>query len=296
MKKNTWLVISILLAAALAAIVFLFFRQKDQLDKTTSELETVTTEMEFQKQESLEEFEDLARQYENYYINTDNDSLLKLFDEEKQKVQDLLQELKTVKSTNARRISELKKELGTVRTVLQSYVVKVDSLNRVNGQLIAENEQVRKQYEEASENARIWEEKSIELDEKITLASMLEVGQINITALNSKGKQTTRLKRIERIEICFDLRRNITAERGLKQVFVRVTDPNGKLLESPRAEKFPFEGQNLGFTCKKEVEYNGENTPVCMYYTLPEAPSEGIYTITIFAEGNILGERNFSFQ
>ena len=290
------MIVSILLAAALAAVAFLFFRQKTELEQTTTELETVTAEMEFQKQESLEEFEDLARQYENFYINTDNDSLLKLFDEEKQKVQQLLQELKTVKSTNARRIAELKKELTTVRGVLQSYVVKVDSLNRVNGQLLVENEQVRKQYEEASENARIWEEKSIELDEKITLASMLEVGQINIQALNSKGKQTSRLKRIERLEICFDLRRNITAERGMKQVFVRVTDPSGNLLESPRAEKFPFEGQNLGYTCKKEVEYNGENTPVCVYYSLTTPIVEGIYTITVFAEGNIIGERNFSFQ
>ncbi|MBP5318125.1 MAG: hypothetical protein J6Y77_01810 [Paludibacteraceae bacterium] len=290
------MIVSILLAAALAAVAFLFFRQKNELEETTTELNTVTAEMEFQKQESLEEFEDLARQYENYYINTDNDSLLKLFDEEKQKVQELLQELKTVKSTNARRISELKKELTTVRGVLQSYVVKVDSLNRINGQLVAENEQVRKQYEEASESARIWEEKSIELDEKITLASMLEVGQITIQALNSKGKQTTRLKRAERLEICFDLRRNITAERGLKQVFVRLTDPSGNLLESPRAEKFPFEGQNLGYTCKKEVEYNGENTPVCLYYTLTTPLTEGVYTITVFAEGNIIGERNFSFQ
>ena len=294
--RNNWAIVSLFLVIAVGVLAFLFFQQKEELRLTTQELTTVTAEMEFEKQQSMEEFEELARQYEDFYINTDNDSLLKQFEEEKQKVQQLLQELKTVKATNARRIAELKKELTTVRGVLQTYIVKVDSLHAVNTALTEENTTVRKQYELATETARQWEEKSLELEGKVTLASMLEAGNISIQLLDAKGKECKRRKKVTKFALHFEVRRNITSERGLKQVYVRIVDPSEHLMESPREEKFPFEGQNLSCSCSKTIEYGGEDTPVNLFYTLTDELATGTYTITIFCEGNIIGSMGFTIQ
>ena len=140
--------VSILLILGLATLIYF---QYSKITQTENELIELTQVMEFEKQQSIEEYEKLALEYEEFQIETSNDSLLKLFDEEKQKVQQLLQELKTVKATNARRIKELQKELGTVRSVLKSYIYKVDSLNTVNDNLKKENSKVRKQILEAQE-------------------------------------------------------------------------------------------------------------------------------------------------
>ena len=277
--------VSITLILILGAFIYMQF---SKITETENQLVELTQVMEFEKQQSIEEYEKLAMEYEEFYIETSNDSLLKLFDEEKQKVQQLLQELKTVKATNARRIKELQKELGTVRGVLKSYIYKVDSLNTVNDNLKKENVKVKKQIAEAQEIKRQLEEKTNELDAKINLASILEADNIQIKTLNKKGKVTKSLKRITNIEICFQVLRNITAERGYKTVYIRIADANGEVLTT-ETNTFEFEGKELIYSAKKEIEYNGENTPVCIYYKVTNPLQTGSYSIAIFAEGNLIG-------
>ena len=287
MDKTSKIILSISVVLILALGGFIYF-QFSQISEAENQLVELTQVMEFEKQQSIEEYEKLAMEYEEFYIETSNDSLLKLFDEEKQKVQQLLQELKTVKATNARRIKELQKELGTVRGVLKSYIYKVDSLNTVNDHLKKENVKVKKQIAEAQEIKRQLEEKTNELDAKINLASILEADDIQIKTLNKKGKVTKSLKRITNIEICFKVLRNITAERGYKTVYLRIADANGEVLTT-ETKTFEFEGKQLIYSAKKEIEYNGEDTPVCMYYKVTNPLQTGTYSIAIFADGNLIG-------
>ena len=287
MNKTSKIILGVSIALILILGAFIYF-QFSKISEAENQLVELTQVMEFEKQQSIEEYEKLAMEYEEFYIETSNDSLLKLFDEEKQKVQQLLQELKTVKATNARRIKELQKELGTVRGVLKSYIYKVDSLNTVNDNLKKENVKVKKQIEEAQEIKRQLEEKTNELDAKINLASILEADEIQIKTLNKKGKVTKSLKRITNIEICFQVLRNITAERGYKTVYLRIADANGEVLTT-ETNTFEFEGKELIYSAKKEIEYNGENTPVCMYYKVTNPLQTGSYSIAIFAEGNLIG-------
>lgn len=287
MNKTSKIILGVSIALILILGAFIYM-QFSKITEAENQLVELTQVMEFEKQQSIEEYEKLAMEYEEFYIETSNDSLLKLFDEEKQKVQQLLQELKTVKATNARRIKELQKELGTVRGVLKSYIYKVDSLNTVNDNLKKENVKVKKQIAEAQEIKRQLEEKTNELDAKINLASILEADDIQIKTLNKKGKVTKSLKRITNIEICFQVLRNITAERGYKTVYLRIADANGEVLTT-ESNTFEFEGKQLIYSAKKEIEYNGEDTPVCMYYKVANPLQTGSYSIAIFAEGNLIG-------
>ena len=287
MNKTSKIILGVSIALILILGAFIYM-QFSKITEAENQLVELTQVMEFEKQQSIEEYEKLAMEYEEFYIETSNDSLLKLFDEEKQKVQQLLQELKTVKATNARRIKELQKELGTVRGVLKSYIYKVDSLNTVNDNLKKENVKVKKQIAEAQEIKRQLEEKTNELDAKINLASILEADDIQIKTLNKKGKVTKSLKRITNIEICFQVLRNITAERGYKTVYLRIADANGEVLTT-ETKTFEFEGKQLIYSAKKEIEYNGEDTPVCMYYKVTNPLQTGSYSIAIFADGNLIG-------
>ena len=291
MNKTSKIILGVSIALILILGAFIYF-QFSKITEAENQLVELTQVMEFEKQQSIEEYEKLAMEYEEFYIETSNDSLLKLFDEEKQKVQQLLQELKTVKATNARRIKELQKELGTVRGVLKSYIYKVDSLNTVNDNLKKENVKVKKQIQEANEVARLLEEKTNELDAKINLASILEADEISIKTLNKKGKVTKSLKRITNIEICFQVLRNITAERGYKTIYIRIADANGEVL-TVSGNTFEFEGKELVYSAKKDIEYNGENTPVCMYYKIIDPLQTGSYSIAIFADGNLIGTTGF---
>lgn len=295
MNKTTkiTLLAAAIIIALLAALLVYSNQQLAQKDQSIKEMEQV---MEFEKQASIEEFEQLSRQYEEFYIETNNDSLLKLIDEEKQKVKQLLQELKTVKATNARRIKELQKELGTVRGVLKQYVAQVDSLNHLNNKLKQENVKVKKQYENATKTVKEMEEKNAQLDKIIGMASILEAQGIALKTLNSKGKETKRLKRITKLEICFTILRNITAERGEKTIYLRINDPLGGVMGQQPENVFLFEENNIAYSAKKNIAYSGENTDVCIYYSVDTPLQTGTYTIGIFADGNLIGTTGFVLQ
>lgn len=292
MNKTSKISLSIALVLIIALISLLVYNYT-LLQQKTEEVKEIEQVMEFEKQASIQEFEELNRQYEEFYIETNNDSLLKLIDEEKQKVKQLLQELKTVKATNARRIKELQKELGTVRGVLKQYVAQVDSLNTVNKKLTQENVKVKKQYENATLTVKQMEEKNAELDKIIGMASILEARDITVKTLNDKGKETKRLKRISKLEICFVILRNITAERGEKSVYIRINDPNGGVMTISDKDVFTFEENEIAFSAKKNIAYSGENTPVCIYYDTDSELAKGTYTIGIFADGNLIGSTGF---
>ena len=118
MNKSTIIRFSALFIAIFVVVTFLFVYERKNNEKE-AELNQIIAELEISKQESLDEFENLALEYENYHFKPGNDSLLFLIENEKQKVKQLLEELRTVKATNARRIRELRNELGSVRSVLQ---------------------------------------------------------------------------------------------------------------------------------------------------------------------------------
>ena len=85
-----------------------------------NEMTELIEQMEIEKEELQEEYEDLAIQFDGYQnLDIRNDSLQDLLSKEQKRVQDLLEELRTTKASNARRIAELKKELATVRAVMK---------------------------------------------------------------------------------------------------------------------------------------------------------------------------------
>ena len=47
---------------------------------------------------------------------------------------------------------------------------------------------------------------------------------------------------------------------------------------------------------KKTIEYTGNETPVTVYWNVNEFLSNGSYNVSIFADGNMIGSKNFSFK
>ena len=141
-KKNTTKIVLISLVAALAIVSLLLVWMNLQ-QKT--EMKEMVEIMEFEKEQLEDEYEELAIQFDGYQSqDIHNDSLVQLLAKEQQRVQDLREELRITKVTNARRIAELKKELATVRQVMVSYVHQIDSLDRTNKRLVKENQQVER--------------------------------------------------------------------------------------------------------------------------------------------------------
>lgn len=293
MKKSTlYILIALIIILAGGAAYLLLQNHKQQ--QAMGEMEEMFN---FEKEQLEEEYSEFAMQYDGYQIGQlHNDSLVALLSQEQQRVQDLLEELRITKATNARRINELKKELATVRSVMVEYVHQIDSLDRTNKRLVAENQEVRQRYEEVSIKAEQLEQEKTKLTEVVERASMMEVGNVDISMLNASGRKTTKLAKATKLQIDYTVMKNITTDPGMKTLYLRLTRPDGEVLMKSPNNLFSFENGKIEYSLKKEFEYTGEETNDILYWNIEEILQVGTYNADFFIDGNLVQSMPFRLE
>ena len=291
MNKNKYIALIVgivVLALCVCALVWMNLQQK-------TEIKEIVEQMEFEKEQLEDEYEELAIQFDGYQTpDIHNDSLVELLSQEKQRVQDLLEELRITKVTNARRIAELKKELATVRQVMVSYVHQIDSLDRTNKRLVKENQQVKQQYQEVARQAQQLEEERTQLAEVVSRASMLEISHFEMIALNKRDRKTTIYNQIQKLQFDYTIGRNITNKPGMKTLYMRITRPDGEVMQKSLNDVFRFENSEIDYSISKEFEYAGEEISGSLYWLVEEILQIGWYNADFFVDGELIG--SFLFQ
>ena len=289
MKK--YLIPLILLCLLLAGgLVWLYLN----LDKQKQENREMQELAALDKQEMENEYQQFALQYSEMKTQINNDSIVAQLSAEQEKTQRLLAELKQVKANDAREITRLKKELATVRAVLRSYVIEIDSLNRLNQNLQEENTRVKAQYQEATQQIEGLSSEKQSLSEKVAIAAQLDAIGITMQPKDKRNKSTDRMSKCKTVQVNFSLAKNVTAQNGMRTVYVRITSPTGSLLGN--AGSFNYENRTLQCSMKKAVEYGGQETPVTLYWNVDQSMVGGNYQVSIFADGHMIGSRTFSFN
>ena len=289
MKKALVAAVVVVILAMAGGLMYLLLDNRNLEQEKLEMLELA----ELDKQEMENDYERLSLQYSEMMTQINNDSIIAQLTQEQMRTQQLLQELKNVKAADAREIARLKKELATVREVLRSYIRQVDSLNQVNQQLIAENENVKDQLAHSnSVNADLRQEKQ-NLTEKVAIAAQLDATAISMSILNKRQKSAKKMKDCKTIQVGFNIARNVTATNGNRSLYVRIQTPAGQILT---AGTFPYENRQLEYSMKKVVEYTGEELNVQTYWQVNEFLDAGQYRVSIFADGNMIGTKTFTFE
>ncbi|GHV44454.1 hypothetical protein FACS1894180_5820 [Bacteroidia bacterium] len=257
-------------------------------------MQVLTEMMDIEKQRLENEYSNYAYEFQDITPTLTNDSLVKLVDEQKIKIQQLLNELKVTKSTDARRIQELKDELATVRRVMQYYVSQIDSLNIQNQRLTIENIEVKQRYAEATQTVEQLSKEKDDLAQVVTRAAIIEMSGFGFTPLNDKGRATKKLAQIANLQFNYTIAKNITAAAGDKTLFLRIVRPDDVLLtKNANSDVFSFEGKLLKFSARKDFEYGNEAVSGTIYYNVDEMLPAGKYRAEFFLDGNRIGSYSF---
>ncbi|MEE1317178.1 MAG: hypothetical protein U0K35_08130 [Prevotella sp.] len=281
-----------------AAVLLIMAGVVAYLTQSLNEQKTINAEMqelaELDKKEMENEYQQFADQYSEMKTRINNDSLVAQLTKEQLRTQELLKELKQVKSSDAREIARLKKELATCRAVIRSYIIEIDSLNRLNQNLRAENTQIRGQYEEASRQIEGLNTEKASLSEKVAIAAQLDATAINLQMQTNKGKAAKKLKKCRQFLVTFNVAKNVTAQPGNKTVYVQIKTPTGTTLAV--AGTTAYENRDIQYSAKRTIEYTGQETPVTLYCQVGEALIAGTYRVSIFCDGSLIGSRSFTLK
>ena len=282
------MVVLILALIGGAAWLWLNLEEQKQVNEDMREL------AELDKQEMENEYERFALQYSEMKTQINNDSIVEQLTQEQMKTQKLLEELKKVKADDAREIARLKKELATVRAVLRSYIIQMDSLNRLNESLKQENSRVNAELEQRTAQVAGLSSEKASLSQKVAIAAQLDATNIQMSLLNKRDKATKKLKDTKKIQVNFTVTRNVTASNGHRTIYVRIQNPGGNVLGG--GGSFAYENRNLECSMRKTIEYTGEEVTVSTYWNVTQMLEGGQYRVSIFADGNMIGSRTFNFE
>ena len=289
-KKVIALVSTVVILLLLAGVVWLAYnlKQEKQANRDMQELAALD------KQEMEKEYQNFAAQYSEMKTYIKNDSIIAQLTQEQERTQKLLEELKRTHASDAAEITRLKKELATVRAVLRSYVIQIDSLDRLNQNLMDENDRVRSQLAESNQHNQELTSQKASLSEKVAIAAQLDATNIRLTPLKKKGKVAKNIKDAKTLDVSFVIAKNVTASNGQRAVYVRIMTPTGDVLDG--GGTFSYAGKTMAYSMKKDIEYTGEETPLTLYWNVNEYLGGGQYNVSIFVDGQTVGSRNFNFE
>ena len=159
-RRNNLIII--MLSVVLLIVVVIFIVQHNQNRKIMQALN-------LEKESIQKELSVMATNYDS--IHTNNEALQQELDGAQTKVKDLLTEVEQVKRVSYDQIAQYRTEVTTLRNIMKNYIVQVDSLNRRNEKLMAENQQVKQDFAESESKNQELEKEKEKLQEKIKMAA-----------------------------------------------------------------------------------------------------------------------------
>lgn len=249
---------------------------------------------ELEKQEMENQYKEFDVQYEMLQSQLSNDSLIAQIENERRHTQQLLEELERTKATDAAEIKRLKAEIASLREVLRSYIMQVDSLNRINQSLNEENTQIKEQITQANTQITNLSTERNELKDKVNIAAQLDATGFWVTPKDKKSKDAKKVKDVKKFAFGFTIVKNVTAQNGQRIVYARILKPDNSVMG--KKGTFPYENTQLEYTEKKYIDYTGEEEKVTMYSDVTEFLEAGTYKLFIFCDNQMIGQTTFNLK
>lgn len=283
-----------ILGFIIAALVIILGVVAYMLIDQQKENEELQELAELDKQEMAQEYAQFDHQYNELQKSLSNDSLIAEIEEQRRKTQELLEELQNTKATDAAEIARLKKEIASLRRVLQHYIMQVDSLNRLNESLVAENTEIKAQVSQQSTQISNLSQERNKLQDKVSIASQLDATGFWVTPKNKKSKETQKVKDVKKLAFGFTIVKNVTANNGQRTIYARIIKPDNSVM-SPKGT-FSYENTSVDYTEKKYIDYDGEEQQITMYSDVDEYLEAGTYKLFVFVDSQMIGQTSFTLK
>jgi myosin heavy subunit len=265
--------VAVLLAGALA---YIWYQKTSLVNELTIDKEELTAQM-------------IELQNDYASLSSDYDTINSQLDSSREEVSQLIERIQKTEATNRSKMRQYEKELGTLRSIMKSYIVQIDSLNTLNKRLTADAAAARREAAESRKREEALNKTVENLSGQVAAGSVLKARGIKIEAYNASDKVTDRSSRVVRLLTSLSLVENDLAPKGPVRVYIRVKGPDGILLTNSTQRTFEVNGEPMICSASREVDYQGKEVDMSIYLNdIPEYV-KGIYTVEAYTEQTLLG-------
>lgn len=204
--------------------------------------------------------------------------------------------------TARQEIAKLKVKIMRDTYVIDSLSRENVTLKQENTTLADENTNVKQEVENQKSINSSLTEQNQKLSEKVKIASKLTATNIKVEGIMVKGnkeKEKSRLSKIDKIKVQFNISKNAVADAGQKVIYLRLIGPNGSTVANQSAGSGIFEinGESLQYTSKATVVFNNETgSPATIYFEKIPGMSSGTYRAILYCDGFVMGEGSMKLK
>jgi cell division protein ZapB len=136
------------------------------------------------------------------------------------------------------------------------------------------------------------------LEEKMEIAGHLKAENINIYAINSRGRvreDEFKARFIEKIRVEFNIEENELAPIEGKDIMIRVVGPDNNVLfdVASGSGTFMYNGKEEFYTAKQQILFDNTRQKLVFDYEKGSEWDPGRYELEIFTEDYLMGEKPF---
>ncbi|TDQ13549.1 hypothetical protein DFQ04_3584 [Algoriphagus boseongensis] len=205
---------------------------------------------------------------------------------------------------SAAEIANLNNRINNLNNLIAQKDQEILELRAANQQLFAENQDLKTTQAEIEEEVAQLNIQKQDLQAKVDVASMLKAENINIAAVNSRGKErveTTkdfRNRQIERLKVSFNLADNKVAEKGPRNIYVQILDAkNQPIFDVAKGSgTFMINGQEQFYTVKQDLIFDNTNQELTFYYEKGSDYASGTHTVKVFVDNYPAGTKTFTVK
>jgi hypothetical protein len=240
------------------------------------------------------ELEEMKMSYDT--LQTDNAEMSAKIAEQQSQIENLIKKSKNKDYD----LKKLRAEAETLREIMKGYIHQIDSLQQANDRLFAEKEAEANRANQAEERGKALESDLNTTKDMVSKGSVLSTGEFSNTGINlrSNGKQTDtdKASRSEMLKSCFTVRKNPIVKPGTKNVYLRIIGPDGKVLPGRNSGAVMVDGKSEAASVSREIDYQNQDTDVCVYYTAQGELKKGSYKIYVYENNMLIGQSELALK
>lgn len=188
---------------------------------------------------------------------------------------------------------QTRQEIGQLRSEVSRYVVELENLRTQNTQLISDHDRLQQEVHTSSTRMEQLEEENTDLSDKVKRASAIKVSSMSIVGIRerSKGREAaeTRTRRVDRFNISFTIADNPLAKEGLRDIYLRIIDPNGNLRTPEGNHFFEVDGNSIQYTHKTSIEFSNDGKLYNIAWRDSKPFQKGTYTVLLYSDNAVMG-------
>ncbi len=309
-SNGAFIAIILLLLVALAVLATMWSSKNSQLNDCSNENKLLKSDMAGMDQMMEGYVGNLSSD-----LKTDFQNMLKTYDAlimkdeskadslniQKDKIQKLINEINSNKKMSASQLFQLRKENETLRSIMKSYVMQIDSLNTLNLKLTSDLDQTTSKLTSTAVERDQYKQDAEEKSEQVKKGSRLQAYNFSSAGLKMKLNNTTeptnRARAVVQMQSAFTISENPITAPGKKSVYMQIINPDGKTLQSKSSNTITTDLGTIAFSDKKEIDYQNQRVDLSIFYDLKgEEALKGNYKVKIYCEGILIGTDSFTLK